>query len=116
MDFGKRLKKARTEKGLSQSQLGELVGVHYTQIGRYESKDMKPAADILSKLANKLGISPDFLLNGSATDIADSTLTDKELLHQFKKAEQLPKDKKNMLIEFVDAFILKQDIQKSMAK
>jgi transcriptional regulator with XRE-family HTH domain len=104
MSFEKRLREARLQKGLSQSQLGLQVGVHYTQIGRYESKGVKPASDVLSKIATALG------------DMADATLADKELLQQFKKAEQLPRDKKNILIEFVEAFILKQDIQKSMAK
>ncbi|PJB15949.1 MAG: transcriptional regulator, partial [Flavobacteriales bacterium CG_4_9_14_3_um_filter_32_8] len=34
MGFGERLKEARIEKGLSQTELGKLAGVHYTQIGR----------------------------------------------------------------------------------
>jgi transcriptional regulator with XRE-family HTH domain len=116
MSFGNRLKKARQDKNLSQSQLGETVGVHYTQIGRYESKGVKPAGDILSKIATVLGVSSDYLIGGTANDMADITITDKELLRLFKKAEQLPADKKTMLVEFVDAFILKQDIQKSLAK
>lgn len=116
MSFEKRLRDARLQKGLSQSQLGLEVGVHYTQIGRYESKGVKPAGDVLSKIATALGVTSDFLISGTANDMADATLSDKELLQQFKKAEQLPRDKKNILIEFVEAFILKQDIQKSMAK
>lgn len=43
MSFGERLKKARQDKGFSQSELGKIVDVHYTQIGRYESKGVKPS-------------------------------------------------------------------------
>lgn len=116
MSFGKRLKKARQDKGLSQSQLGDTVGVHYTQIGRYESKGVQPAGDVLSKIAAALSVSSDFLISGTTHEMADATLADKELLQQFKKAEQLPTAKKNILIEFVDAYLLKHDIQKSMTK
>lgn len=116
MSFGKRLKKARQDKGISQAQLGEIVGVHYTQIGRYESKDMKPSGEILTKLANALGVSSDFLMNGTTDEAANATLMDKELLQHFKKAEQLNKQQKFVLKEIVEAYLLKCDIQKSLVK
>jgi transcriptional regulator with XRE-family HTH domain len=116
MSFGKRLKKARQDKGLSQSQLGEIVGVHYTQIGRYEAKGVKPAGDILANIATALSVSSDFLISGTTNEMADASLSDKELLHQFKKAEQLNKEQKYILKELVDAYLLKCDIQKNFAK
>jgi len=107
MKFAQRLKKARIEKGLSQSELGEIVGIHYTQIGRYENKGAQPSADILSKMANALGVSSDFLMNGSSDDLADSSLTDKELLNQFKTIEKLTEKDKSVVKIFLDAFITK---------
>jgi len=50
MNFGERFKQARAKKGFSQSELGKSAGIHYTQIGRYESKGAIPSADILTKL------------------------------------------------------------------
>ena len=84
MSFSERLKKARLEKGFSKSDLAKEIGVHYSQIGRYEDKGAQPAADVLGKLANALEVSSDFLMNGSSDDMANSSLTDKELLNQFK--------------------------------
>jgi hypothetical protein len=55
-------------------------------------------------------------LHGTPQELANATLADKELLHQFKKAEQLPKEKKAVLIEVVEAYLLKQEIQKSLSK
>jgi transcriptional regulator with XRE-family HTH domain len=79
---------------LSQTELARLVGIHYTQIGRYETKGAQPSADVLSKIANALEVSSDFLTNGTADDLADSSLTDKELLNQFKVIEKMISEKK----------------------
>ena len=89
MDFHQRLKQLRTEKGFSKGDLATLVGVHYSQIGRYEEKGATPSADIMAKVSNALGVSSDFLMSGSSDDLADSSLTDKELLNQFKAIEKM---------------------------
>jgi len=111
MGFAQRLKKARTEKGLSQSELGDIVGIHYTQIGRYENKGAQPSADILAKIANALGISSDFLINGTTEDLAGDTLKDKELLNQFKAIEKMNEKDKNVIKTLIDAFITKGKIK-----
>jgi transcriptional regulator with XRE-family HTH domain len=107
MSFAIRLKKARVDKGLSQTELASLVGIHYTQIGRYENKGSQPSADVLAKLANALEISSDFLMNGTSDDLAGNTLTDKELLNQFKIIEKLPEKDRSVVKVFLDAFITK---------
>jgi transcriptional regulator with XRE-family HTH domain len=111
MSFAQRLKKARIDKGLSQTELGKLVGIHYTQVGRYENKGSQPSADILSKMANALGVSSDYLTNGTTNELAESTLNDKELLNQFKAIEQMDDKDKNVVKTLIDAFITKRKIQ-----
>jgi transcriptional regulator with XRE-family HTH domain len=115
MGFGERLKKARQDKGLSQSELGKIVDVHYTQIGRYESKGVKPSGEVLSKIASALGVTSDFLMSGSNQEQAEATLNDRELLNQFQRVEQLPQDKKAIVKELLESFLLKCDLQKRMA-
>ncbi len=112
MSFGERLKKVRQEKGLSQSELGKMVDIHYTQIGRYESKGAKPSSEVLSKIANALGVTSDFLISGSNEEQAEAFLNDRELLNQFKRVEQLPESKKSIVKELLDSFLLKYDLQK----
>jgi transcriptional regulator with XRE-family HTH domain len=97
---------------LSQTDLAKLVEIHCTQIGRYEKKGAQPSADILSKLANSLGVSSDFLTNGTSDDLAESSLTDKELLNQFKEVEKLNQEDKHLDKTFIDAFLTKRQIQK----
>ncbi len=111
MSFEIRLKKARTEKDLSKSDLANLIGVHYSQIGRYENKGAQPSADVLAKLANALGVTTDFLMNGTADNLANNSLSDKELLNQFKYIEKLSESDKSVVKIFLDAFITKKQIQ-----
>lgn len=99
------------DKGLSQTELGNLAGIHYTQVGRYENKGAQPSADILAKLANALGVSSDFLTNGSTDELAENTLNDKELLNQFKAIEKMADNDKNVIKTLIDAFITKRKVQ-----
>lgn len=112
MGFAERLKKARKDRGLSQTELAKLVGIHYTQIGRYEKKGAQPSAEVLSKLSNALGVSSDYLTNGTSDDLAESSLTDKELLNQFKAIEKMGDEDKGVVKVFLDAFITKKKLKR----
>ncbi len=111
MNFHQRLKQLRIEKGLSKSDLASLVGVHYSQIGRYEEKGATPSAEIMAKVSNSLGVSSDFLMNGSSSDFADGSLNDKELLNQFKAIEKMQENDKSVVKTLIDAFITKKKVQ-----
>lgn len=115
MALNKRLKEERTKKGLSQQKLAELSGTHYSNIGRYERGDAKPSADTLNRIAQVLEVSPDYLMNGTLEDKAGSSISDQELLSQFKKIEGFPQDKKMVIKELIDAFILKTNLQKQLS-
>jgi len=110
-ELGTRLKTARSKKGLSQTELAQAIGVHYTQIGRYEKKGAIPSAEVLARIANALEVSSDFLMNGTAEELASGQLSDKELLNQFKQIEQLPDQDRDVVKIFLDAFLTKKKVQ-----
>ncbi len=116
MGLADRLKKARTDKKISQQQLAQQANVHYTNVGRYERGDAKPSADVLNKIANALDTSPDYLMNGTIEDKAHNSISDQELLSQFKKVENMPEKSKRLVKEILDAFILKTDLQQKLAQ
>jgi transcriptional regulator with XRE-family HTH domain len=111
MNFHQRLKELRIKKNLSKGDLATLAGVHYSQIGRYEEKGATPSADIMAKISNALEVSSDFLMNGSSDDLANISLTDKELLNQFKAIENMQENDKSVIKILIDAFITKKKIQ-----
>lgn len=53
---GKRLKAIRENRGLTQSQLAELTGLHITTIGNYEIDRREPKATQLKLLAYALAV------------------------------------------------------------
>lgn len=57
LTFGERLKKIRQEKGMSQRELGEILGVTQQTIAQYEKIKETPKAETLLRLANALGVS-----------------------------------------------------------
>lgn len=63
--FADKVKDARAELGLSQIQLGEMVGVSNRAIVSYESGEKKPRQSTMLKLAKALKVSVKFLTNDS---------------------------------------------------
>lgn len=106
-DLGKRIQELRKEKGLTQQELAKEVGISHPQIVRYETKGVQPPADVLGRIADTLGVSVDFLVNGNSTEKARNTLKDAELLKQFKAVEKMDENDQNTIKSLIDAFITK---------
>ena len=62
MFSGQRLREARIEKGFTQEQLGDIVGVTKGSISLYESNKRTPKLEIVLELMYALGVSADYLL------------------------------------------------------
>lgn len=57
-----RLKELREKKNMTQTQVGDLIGVSCVTIGRYESGEREPSNDKIIALAKYFGVSVDYLL------------------------------------------------------
>jgi len=110
--FPERLRQLRKQKDLSQTELGQLVDLHYTHIGRYERGASKPSAEALRRLADALGVSTDYLMEGTTEEAAKARFEDRELLRQFQEVESLPDDDKIVVKKLLDAFLTKKQIQR----
>ncbi len=110
--FPQRLRDLRKQKNLSQTDLAKIVGVHYTHIGRYErGVSSRPSADTLKRLADALGVTIDFLLEGATENVAKARIEDRELLKQFQEIEKLSNGDKTVIKILLDAFLTKKKIQ-----
>ena len=110
-----RLKELRRQKNLSQQELGDKVEVHYTHIGRYERGQSKPSTDTLKLLAEALGVSSDYLLEGTTDQAAKATFEDRDLLRQFQELQHLSDDDKRIIKTLIDAFLSRRKIEEMMA-
>jgi len=110
------LKSLRKQKNMSQSDLARLVGVHYNHIGRYERGESRPSADTLHRLAAALGVSTDYLIEGTSEEAAKARFEDRELLRQFQEVEHLDEEDKAVVKKLLDAFLTKKRIQELAAR
>ncbi len=62
MSVGEKIKLYRDKKGLTQEQLGELIGVKGATITRYEKNDRQPKIEQLTKIAAALSVEINELL------------------------------------------------------
>lgn len=64
--IGARIRKARTDKHITQEQLGEICQLSTSHIGHIERGTRIPSLDTLFKIATELGVSMDYLIFDSS--------------------------------------------------
>ena len=109
--FAERLRELRKQKKLSQTELAQRVGLHYNHIGRYERGMSRPSADALKKVAEELGVSSDYLLEGTPDQAAKARFEDRDLLRLFQEVQQLDDHDKDVAKTLLDALVAKRRIQ-----
>jgi transcriptional regulator with XRE-family HTH domain len=75
-------------KGLSQSELGKLVGTSGDIIGKYERNEVKPSIEVASKIADVLEVSIDFLLGKTSIELDKKTLKRLQDIDQLDEADK----------------------------
>jgi len=63
--LGSRIRLLREEKGLKQKEIGSIIGVKESCVGKYEYDQRRPTPDTINKLADYFQVSSDFLLGRS---------------------------------------------------
>lgn len=109
MLMGKRIKDLRVEKGLSQQELGDLIGVTKVSICGYESGGRTPSLETFIELADIFETSADYLLGREMTVVNENSkeyvgaVSDKDIeliqeLHHYPELyEKITKDIKRFV-------------------
>jgi transcriptional regulator with XRE-family HTH domain len=66
--FGQKVREARRLLGLTQQQLGDMVGVSKRAVVAYENSGVIPRQNVKRRLAQVLGVSLDYLEQGDVDD------------------------------------------------
>ena len=112
MSIGKVINRLRTEKGLTQSELADIVGIHRQHLHRLEKDHFRPRQHTLSKLAEALGTTANNL-TAIATSGIPLTLTQEEpeLSDLLAKVHLLRPDEKHALVTFLKALLTCQQME-----
>ncbi len=102
--FPARLAASRKHKALTQVALADAVGIHVTQLSRYESGASQPTLDVIRKLAIALSVSADELL----FDEAERGPAD-DLRLQFEAVSKFSAEEKKVIKAVLEGLILKHE-------
>ncbi len=96
MEFSDNMMLLRKKKKLSQAALGEKIGTSGDVIGRYERGDITPSIDVVSKIADALEVSIDYLIGKTKMEL------DKEAIERLEAISELPEQNKNFVLHMID--------------
>lgn len=102
LSFGKKLAKLRREKGITQDELGKLVGVHGRSIGKYEINQSFPTRNTLKKLVEIFEVPAEYFLSDISQNIDKIYVTDQSLLPYIEKLNELDEDSKKLVLGIID--------------
>jgi len=102
MSFSGRLTQIRKGKKFTQQQMADTIGIHVSQIKRYESGDTQPSLEVICKIALALNISADMLLFDE-----DERGPSDDFKMQFEALSQLPAEEQWVVMEVLESLIIK---------
>ena len=106
MDIGQKIKDARLAKGLTQEELGNLIGVQKSAIAKYENgRVVNIKRSTLQKLAKALDLrGSDLIIESNpqeAAELSARVLLDGELMDAIEKYYTLTAEKQKMIRDLI---------------
>lgn len=107
MDFAHRLAAARKQKGLTQQALADRIGIHVSQLRRYEAGTNQPTLDVLRNIAVALSNSIDALVFG---DDERGPRTD-ALRLRMEALDHLDPDEQTAVLAMIEGALLRHQVR-----
>ena len=102
MSFPSRFVQLRKDNNLTQQQMADKVGIHITQVKRYESGTTQPSVELLKKIATAFNVTTDFLIfEEGERDLPN------ELQLKFEAVSQMSSEDQRTIQSLIDGMILK---------
>jgi len=110
LDFGSeslggRLARMRTERGYTQIELAESIGITQKLVSDYERQRVRPAIDVIVRYAKLFEVSTDELLGVATKRRATPAIKSQRVLRRLKKIDGLSKRDQDALIRTIDNFL-----------
>lgn len=102
-----RLKEERKGQKLSQKKLGEKANVTESFISKIEAGSKNPSLEVITKLAEALEVSVDYLLGNSDHKTLDkdkSEKVSKEAAELMERINKLTPEKRQAILNLIDTF------------
>lgn len=111
--IGERIKTLRKNHHLTQQQLGNIVGLHGSNISRVEQDTVIPTGDVIAKMSEYFHVSCDYILRGKSVDGTpqmDIALTENVKLQINSTSEELDQEETVQLLEQLCPLLIQLDV------
>lgn len=108
MKFYEKLVRLRKERGWSQTELGQQVGVHIAHLSRLENGKSQPSVEMLWKIAKTFNVSMDYFMDDQADEATPVSIEDRPLAERLKLIDQLEEPDRQTIINVIDSMLTKK--------
>jgi transcriptional regulator with XRE-family HTH domain len=102
--LGQRIARLRKEKGYTQVELAQKMGIVRVLVSDYERERIRPHYEMIIRLALALDVTTDELL-GLSQSKSSSSSPNLKIVRRFKKIEALPPAEQKILLRTIDTFL-----------
>lgn len=107
MLFPKQLVALRKKRGYTQQAMADKIGIHVSQIKRYEAGTAQPTLDVFRKIVLALSVSADMMLFEG-----EERGPDEDLRLHFEAISKLDPEEKTVIKELIEGMLLKHDAKR----
>ena len=112
MKFNVRLRRLRQKNHLTQSELGQILGLKPTAISNYESNRNEPSLDKLIALSKYFDVSCDYLLGVTDAYLpVGGEVLDKDIVEFFDLYQKLSPENTKEIKKYIEYLLYKQENQ-----
>ena len=103
--LAQRLARIRKDRGFTQVELAEKIGIIQGLVSDYERGKIRPHPDMLARFASALQVSTDEILGLEPIEKNSATPVDRRFLRRLRAIKTLPKRDQDALLRTIDAFL-----------
>lgn len=107
-NIGSTVKTLREEKGMTQQQVAELLGMHRTNYSKIEKGERDLSIEAVNIIAKFFGMTIDEIVNFNGKIPEEVTIIDKSLTEKIKLIASLDKGEQQAISKIIDAFLTKK--------
>ena len=111
MPFAEKIVKLRKEKGFTQQESAQRIGIGIAQVKRYEGGKSSPTLEVIKNIAKTLSVSSDELIFEKGEGVADAKILDQKLLKQFELIASMDLHDQYAIKTILESMILKSRIE-----
>jgi transcriptional regulator with XRE-family HTH domain len=108
MNIGGNIKRLREDRGIKQSEIADLIGMHRSNYSKIESGQREISVPALDKLAKYFNVSLDDLVHLGDNIPQEVSVGDKTTVEQVKLIQELDQEEKNMVFKMIETFLTKK--------